>query len=156
MNDGFSWWLVLLGIAVGIGLVWLVTVRLPRSESDVSDDEIAEEAGWISQTVESAGGIAPRDLVHEVLDLHRQYLAGERTMTSVPPPERTWAPDASAAGPSNPEVPPSPTMGSTSDLPASPVVPVIPDAPPSPTMGSNPDVPASPVVPNDPPPPPDA
>ena len=59
MNDGFSWWLVVLGIAVGIGLVWLFTVRLPVSESDIDTEERAEEAGWISETIESWGGVAP-------------------------------------------------------------------------------------------------
>ena len=71
MNDGFSWWLVVLGIAVGIGLVWLFTVRLPVSESDIDAEETVEEASWISETIKSWGGVAPAPLVQEVLELHR-------------------------------------------------------------------------------------
>jgi hypothetical protein len=81
VNDGFSWWLVVLGIAVGIGLVWLFTVRLPVNESDVDAEETVEEAGWISETIESWGGVAPAPLVQEVLELHKRYLAGDRSMT---------------------------------------------------------------------------
>jgi hypothetical protein len=74
MNDGFTWWLIVLGIAIGVGLVWLFLVRLPRTESDVDDSELVAEAGWISQTIESYGGVAPQALVEEILDMHRQYL----------------------------------------------------------------------------------
>jgi hypothetical protein len=79
VNDGFSWWLVVLGIAVGIGLVWLFTVRLPVSESDIDEEETVEEAGWISETIESWGGVAPAPLVQEVLELHKRYLDGDRS-----------------------------------------------------------------------------
>jgi hypothetical protein len=84
MNDGFSWWLVVLGIAIGIGLVWLFTVRLPVSESDIDAEETVEEAGWISETIESWGGVAPAPLVQEVLELHRRYLNGDRSVPGAP------------------------------------------------------------------------
>jgi hypothetical protein len=84
MNDGFAWWLVVLGIAIGVGLVWVFVVRLPRSESDVDDSELATEANWISRNIETYGGIAPQPLVEEVLELHRQYLAtGPTALPSV-------------------------------------------------------------------------
>ena len=100
MNDGFSWWLVVLGIAVGIGLVWLFTVRLPVSESDIDAEETVEEAGWISETIESWGGVAPAPLVQEVLELHQRYLNGDR---SIPGPADEVSPsdgmaDARVAG----------------------------------------------------------
>ena len=76
MNDGFAWWLVILGIAVGVAVVWLMVVRLPRSEGDVDDEELVREAEWISRTIHTYGGVAPEPLVEEVLELHRQYLTG--------------------------------------------------------------------------------
>lgn len=134
MNDGFTWWLVVLGIAVGIGVVWLFTVRLPRDEADVGADELVDEAGWISGSIESAGGIAPQNLVHEVLELHRQYLAGEHglaepsddstsgaepdTSGALPPAPEVDAPPAYLASPPPPP-PPPPDRGMPSDQPAS-------------------------------------
>lgn len=75
MNDGFAWWLVVLGIAVGVALVWLVVTRLPRDESDVGEAEREVEAAWISRTIGAYGGLAPEPLVEEVLELHQHYLA---------------------------------------------------------------------------------
>ncbi len=76
MNDGFAWWLVVLGVAIGVGLSWLVLGRLPRAEADVDQEERAVEATWISRTIADDGGVAPPALVEEVLELHRQYLQG--------------------------------------------------------------------------------
>ncbi len=108
MNDGFSWWLVVLGIAVGIGLVWLFTVRLPVSESDIDEEETVEEAGWISETIESLGGVAPAPLVQEVLELHKRYLDGDRS--TVVPDDGADAVPLNAADPAplgvNPAEPP--------------------------------------------------
>jgi hypothetical protein len=75
MNDGYIWWLLLLGIAIGVVVVWLMAVRLPRRDDDVTDAERAAEARWISATIERDGGIAPTPLVEEILELHRTYLA---------------------------------------------------------------------------------
>lgn len=76
MNDGFAWWLVVLGIAIGVGLSWLVLGRLPRAEVDIADDERAVEAVWISRSISDLGGVAPPALVEEVLELHQHYLQG--------------------------------------------------------------------------------
>jgi hypothetical protein len=76
MNDGFAWWLVILGVAVGVAVVWLVMARLPRTEDDVDEQELVREADWISRTINAYGGVAPQALVEEVLELHRQYLSG--------------------------------------------------------------------------------
>jgi hypothetical protein len=76
MNDGFQWWLVIVGIGLGAGLLWLVMGRLPREDADVRARERAAEAAWISETIESGGGIAPVALVEEILELHAQYLEG--------------------------------------------------------------------------------
>jgi len=93
MNDGFAWWLIVLGIAIGVGLVWVFAVRLPRTESDVGPSEVPIEADWISRNIESYGGLAPQPLVEEVLELHRQYLA--TGATPLPP---AWQPGVAQAG----------------------------------------------------------
>ena len=76
MNDGFAWWLVVLGIAIGVGLSWLVLGRLPRAEADVDVEERAVEAAWISRAIADYGGAVAPALVEEVLELHRHYLQG--------------------------------------------------------------------------------
>jgi hypothetical protein len=76
MNNGFQWWLVIVGICLGAGLLWLVLGRLPRQDDDVGPRERVAEAVWISQTIEAGGGIAPVALVEEVLELHTSYLDG--------------------------------------------------------------------------------
>ena len=74
MNDEYAWWFLVVGLAVGGALVWLVRGQMARQEDDVAEEERAPEAEWISRTVERAGGIAPADLVAQVLSLHRSYL----------------------------------------------------------------------------------
>ena len=75
MNDGYVWWLLVLGIVIGAAIVWLAVVRLPRRDDDQTRAEQAAEARWISATIERDGGIAPQALVEEILELHRGYLA---------------------------------------------------------------------------------
>ena len=74
MNDGYAWWLLLVGLVVGLALMWLALVRLPRAEDDVDADEREQEAAWINATIEARGGICPQPLAVEVLDLHHEYL----------------------------------------------------------------------------------
>jgi hypothetical protein len=76
MTDPFAWWLLILGIGIGIGLLWLVIGRIPREQDDVSPEERAAEAAWISGVIGRYGGVAPEPLVEEILELHDQYLKG--------------------------------------------------------------------------------
>ncbi len=76
MNDEFQWWLLLVGMGLGAGLLWLATARLPRTDEDIDEREQLREAEWISSAIEERGGVAPALLVQEVLELHREYLAG--------------------------------------------------------------------------------
>lgn len=82
MNDGYLWWLVVLGIAIGAAVVWLTAVRLPRRDDDVTPAERAAEARWIGATIERDGGVAPVELVEEVLELHSAYLASGGSVAS--------------------------------------------------------------------------
>ncbi len=75
MVESWVLWVLLVGLVVGGALTWLVMVRLPRREDDVSRAERPAEAAWISHVIERNGGIAPASLVEEVLDLHQAYLA---------------------------------------------------------------------------------
>jgi hypothetical protein len=75
MNDGDTWWLLILGIAIGASVALLMTLRLPRRDDDLGRAERVAEASWISATIERDGGIAPHALVEEILDLHRAYLS---------------------------------------------------------------------------------
>lgn len=94
MNDGYAWWLVLVGLGVGVALTWLSVVRLPRNEWDVATDEREEEAGLIAATIEARGGICPAPLALEVLDLHQEYLGSPsfRPPPSVDASEQTGGP----------------------------------------------------------------
>jgi hypothetical protein len=74
VTEQFIGWYVLLGLAVGGALVWFAIGRLPRSSEDVTSDERLAEAAWISGIINGRGGVAPEDLVEEVLELHAEYL----------------------------------------------------------------------------------
>jgi hypothetical protein len=70
----FEWWLLIVGLAAGAGLGWLVLADLRRREDDLDDRERADEAAWIAATLEAQGQGLPTDAVEEVLALHRWYL----------------------------------------------------------------------------------
>lgn len=74
MNDGYAWWLVLVGLGAGVVLTWLSVVRLPRDAADIDADEREAEAALIAATIEARGGVCPAPLALEVLDLHQEYL----------------------------------------------------------------------------------
>ena len=74
MTEQYVGWALLVGLAIGGALVWFAIGRLPRSGEEIPPEERAAEATWISQTIDSRGGMAPQDLVEEVLDLHTEYL----------------------------------------------------------------------------------
>lgn len=82
MNDPYQWWLLLVGIAVGAGAAWLLLGAVPREEDDVRGGERAAEADWISASVARGGGVAPPELVEDVLALHARYLRGPAIETT--------------------------------------------------------------------------
>ena len=74
MTEQYIGWALVVGLVIGGALVWFAVGRLPRSGEEIPVRERAAEAEWISRTIDKRGGVAPTDLVEEVLELHTQYL----------------------------------------------------------------------------------
>jgi hypothetical protein len=74
VTEQYIGWALVLGLAIGGALVWFAIGRLPRSGEEMPAEERTAEAAWISTTIEERGGMAPQDLVEEVLELHAEYL----------------------------------------------------------------------------------
>jgi hypothetical protein len=77
----FDWWLLIVGLVIGAGLVWLVLADSSRRENEILDDETAQEAAWISATLADEGRVVDPGTTEKVLRLHRTYLE------SLPPDE---------------------------------------------------------------------
>lgn len=91
MNDEFNWWLLIVGLVVGAGLVWLVVADSRRREVDVQEAEREGEARWIAEAMTDAGRPADDRDVLDILRLHAAYLA------AAPPDEAFDEPDAGAS-----------------------------------------------------------
>jgi hypothetical protein len=76
----FQWWLLIVGVVAGAGLVAVVFMDGARREVDVAEDERRAEAGWISSSLSAQGRPLDRDDAEAVLRAHRDYLA-------MPPPD---------------------------------------------------------------------
>ena len=143
MIEAWVLWVLLVGLAAGGVVTWLLMVRLPRAEDDVSPAERPAEAAWISAVIERYGGVAPPSLAEEVLDLHQAYLRDprlarpaivpmSRDQAGLPPPPRGMLPPAGSPPlpplPGSP--PPLPPAGSPPPLPptGSPPLPPLPPA----------------------------
>lgn len=83
----FQWWLLLVGLVAGGGLVAVVSMEGRRREQDIGELEQRAEAGWIAEQLDAhAGREGPRwgpdaATVEAVLRAHREYL-------SLQPPDR--------------------------------------------------------------------
>lgn len=74
MTEQYIGWALVVGLVIGGALVWFAVGRLPRSGEEMPAKERAAESEWISRTINERGGMAPTDLVEEVIDLHVAYL----------------------------------------------------------------------------------
>ena len=89
MNTEFNWWLLIVGLVIGAGLVWLVLADTRRREIDLADREREGEARWIGDAMRGAGRrISDADAL-DVLRLHEAYLAA-------PPPDEVEDDDGGA------------------------------------------------------------
>jgi hypothetical protein len=77
----FQWWLLIVGLVAGGGLVAVVSMDGRRREEDLADLERRAEATWIAERFASADRPIDARTVESVLRIHREYL-------SVPPPDR--------------------------------------------------------------------
>jgi len=74
MIAGFDWWLLVVGIVGGAGLVWLVVADFSRRDDEVAADERALESTWIAEALTAAGRPTDELAVDEILEMHRSYL----------------------------------------------------------------------------------
>lgn len=70
----FNWWLLIVGLAVGAGLAWLVLADTRRHEDEVEDRELAAEALWLEDAMAQAGTPVDAATAEHLLRLHRAYL----------------------------------------------------------------------------------
>jgi hypothetical protein len=89
VNAEFNWWLLIVGLVVGAGLVWFVVADQRRREVDVDAEERAREAEWLSASLADEGHDLSPEMAERVLDLHRAYL-------EAPPPDEVPPPDGLA------------------------------------------------------------
>ncbi len=92
MNAEFNVWLLIVGLVVGAGLVWLVVMDSRRRESEVDAVELPREAAWLSAVMREDGDDVSPEAAERLLLLHRAYL-------DAPPPDApTWPEEVEDAG----------------------------------------------------------
>jgi hypothetical protein len=77
----FQWWLLLVGLVAGGGLVAVVTMDGRRREDDLADVEREAEANWIAERVHGLDRDIDARTVGSILRIHREYLG-------LPPPDQ--------------------------------------------------------------------
>jgi|GEM_PF-1880489 hypothetical protein len=77
----FQWWLLLVGLVAGGGLVAVVTMDGRRREEDLADLEREAEATWIAERVHGLDRDIDAHTVASILRIHREYV-------SLPPPDQ--------------------------------------------------------------------
>lgn len=92
VNAEFNWWLLIVGLVVGAGIVWFVVADMRRDEDEVDDAERPREALWLATVLEREGHAVTPDAAVRLLELHQAYLGA-------PPPDAApvMAPDLAAA-----------------------------------------------------------
>ena len=80
MNAEFNWWLLIVGLVGGAGLLWLVLGDFSRREEEVDAEERSRESTWIAEVLGSEGQTVDPGTAEEVLRLHRLYLRHSRRL----------------------------------------------------------------------------
>jgi len=84
VNAEFNWWMLMVGLVVGAGLVWFVLSDQRRREADIDADERVREALWLSASLADEGHQVTPEVAERLLTLHRTYL--EAPPPDEPPP----------------------------------------------------------------------
>ena len=95
MNDEFNFWLLIVGLVVGAGLVWFVLMDARRRDVDIDERERPREALWLSRMLADEGHHVSPEAAERLLLLHRSYL--EAPPPDDPPPAEAAASSASPA-----------------------------------------------------------
>lgn len=69
----FQWWLLLLGLVAGGGIVAVVYLDGARRDQDIEERELPAEASWISDRLAARGQPVHPATVERVLLEHRAY-----------------------------------------------------------------------------------
>jgi hypothetical protein len=80
VNAEFNVGLLIVGLVVGAGLVWLVVMDSRRRESEIDAVELPREAAWLSAVMTEDGDEVSPETAERLLLLHRAYL-------DAPPPD---------------------------------------------------------------------
>jgi hypothetical protein len=80
VNAEFNVWLLIVGLVVGAGLVWVVMMDGRRRESEIDALELPREAAWLSAVLAEDGFDVSPEAAEQLLLLHRTYL-------EAPPPD---------------------------------------------------------------------
>jgi hypothetical protein len=93
VNAEFNVWLLIVGLVVGAGLVWVVMMDGRRREADIDAVELPREAAWLSALLAEDGYHVSPEAAEQALLLHRAYL-GAPPPDPVPEPsggdDRSW------------------------------------------------------------------
>ena len=118
VNAEFNWWLLIVGLVIGAGLVWVILADSSRRDADITARERPSEALWIAEALRRSGRTIDVDDVHEVLDLHEAY-------RSLPPPDElpveeddadaAWIDDAGPDGAEPDRASTAPTLAVAAD-----------------------------------------
>ena len=100
VNAEFNWWLLIVGLVVGAGLVWFVVADSRRRDADIDADERPREALWLAAVLSREGRPVAPETVDRLLQLHRVYLES-------PPPDEPAPQESPVSTGSGPTVPPS-------------------------------------------------
>jgi hypothetical protein len=96
----FNVWLLIVGLVVGAGLVWVVTMDGRRRDAEIDALELPREAAWLSAVLAEDGYDVSPDTAEQALLLHRAYLGA-------PPPDPVpAAPEREAGAEPEPAPPP--------------------------------------------------
>jgi hypothetical protein len=102
VNAEFNVWLLIVGLVLGAGLVWLVMMDSRRRESEVDAIERPREAAWLSAVMTEDGYDVSPEATERLLLLHRAYLeapppdAVEESADATDGPDRAETTDARA------------------------------------------------------------